>query len=174
MTRDEAKVIVASIKSLYPNWKLDDPKLTIDTWAVVLEDYDAKAIQYALKRFALTDKSGFPPSIGQLVGQLREATENGKLSGLEAWSLVHRAIRNSAYNSVREYEALPQTVQRAVGSPENLKAWALSDIDSTSVLQSNFLRIYSAVCEAESKEAMLPDRMKLTGKEINLIETHNG
>lgn len=169
MTRDEAKVIVASIKSLYPNWKLDDPKLTIDTWAVVLEDYDAKAIQYALKRFALTDKSGFPPSIGQLVGQLREATENGNLSGLEAWSLVQRAIRNSAYNSVREYEALPKIVQRAVGSAENLKAWALTDIDSTSVLQSNFLRMYSAVCERESKEALLPDRMKLKGKEIKLI-----
>lgn len=169
MTRDEAKVIVASIKSLYPNWKLDDPRLTIDTWAVVLEDYDAKAIQYAVKRYALTDKSGFPPSIGQLIGQLQEATETGNLSGLEAWSLVHRAIRNSTYNSVREYEALPKTVQRAVGSPENLKSWALTDIDSISVLQSNFLRMYSAVCESEKKEALLPQSMKLIGKEIKLI-----
>ena len=171
MTRDEAKVIVASIKSLYPNWKLEDPKLTVDTWAVVLEDYDYKAIQYAVKRFALTDKSGFPPSIGQLIGQLQEASENGGLSGMEAWSLVLRAIRNSAYNSETEFANLPKTVQRAVGSPNTLRSWALTDIDSTSVLQSNFLRIYASVVESERKEAVLPERMRLDGKGVKLIGT---
>ena len=169
MTRDEAKVIVASIKSLYPNWKLEDPKLTVDTWAVVLEDYDYKAIQYAVKRFALTDKSGFPPSIGQLIGQLQEASENGGLSGMEAWGLVLRAIRNSAYNSETEFANLPKTVQRAVGSPNTLRSWALTDIDSTSVLQSNFLRIYASVVESERKESVLPERMRLNGKGVNLI-----
>lgn len=161
MTWDEAKVIVSSIKSLYPNWKLEDPRLTIDTWAVVLEDYDYKAIQYAVKRFALTDKSGFPPSVGQLVGQLQEATENGGLSGAEAWALVYRAMKNSAWHSQEEYERLPKNVQRAVGSAETLKSWALSDIDSTTILQSNFLRTYNAVAEQEKKEAVLPKSMRL-------------
>lgn len=161
MTWDETKNIVGIIKSLYPNWKTENMGLIVDTWHIVLEDFDYNAIQYAIKRYALTDKSGFPPSIGQLVGQLQSVSENGELSGMEAWGLVLRAMRNSGYNSQSEFDALPPTVQRAVGNPETLKSWALSDIDATSVLQSNFLRTYNAVAEKARVNAMLPERMRI-------------
>lgn len=166
MTWDETKTIVGIIKSLYPNWKTENLKSTVDTWHIVLEEFDSKAIQYAVKRFALTDKSGFPPSVGQLVCQLQEATENGGLSGLEAWGLVARAMRNSAYNSAEEFSRLPKDVQRAVGSAETLKSWALTDIDSTPVLQSNFLRTYNAVAEKARTEARLPNSMRLEQKGV--------
>lgn len=165
MTWDETKTIIGIIKSLYPNWKTDNPKSTVDTWHIVLEDFDSNAIQYAIKRYALTDKSGFPPSIGQLIGQLQTVSEKGDLSGMEAWGLVLRAMRNSTYNSQSEFDALPKTVQRAVGNPETLKSWALSDIDSTAVLQSNFLRTYNAVAEKAKAEALLPQSMRITEKE---------
>lgn len=169
MTWDETKTIVGIIKSLYPNWKTENPKSTVDTWHIVLEDFDSNAIQFAIKRYALTDKSGFPPSVGQLVGQLQEATENGSLSGLEAWGLVLRALRNSAYNAAKEFDALPKEVQRAVGSAETLRAWALSDLDSTPVLQSNFLRTYNAVAEKAKTEAMLPKSMRIgVGERIQI------
>lgn len=169
MTWDETKTIVGIIKSLYPNWKTDNPKSTVDTWHIVLEDFDANAIQYAIKRYALTDKSGFPPSVGQLVGQLQEATDTDGLSGLEAWGLVARAMRNSAYNSKEEFARLPKEVQRAVGSAETLKSWALTDIDSTPVLQSNFLRTYNAVADKARVEARLPENMRIGQKGVAQI-----
>ena len=165
MTWDETKTIIGIIKSLYPNWKTDNPKSTVDTWHIVLEDFDSNAIQYAIKRYALTDKSGFPPSIGQLVGQLQNVSEKGDLSGMEAWGLVLRAMRNSTYNSQSEFDALPKTVQRAVGNAETLRSWALTDIDSTPVLQSNFLRTYNAVAEKAKADAVLPQSMRITEKE---------
>lgn len=169
MTWDETKTIVGIIKSLYPNWRTDNPKSTVDTWHIVLEDFDANAIQYAIKRYALTDKSGFPPSVGQLVGQLQDATEENGLSGLEAWGLVARAMRNSAYNSKEEFARLPKEVQRAVGSAETLKSWALTDIDSTPVLQSNFLRTYNAVADKARVEARLPESMRIGQKGVAQI-----
>lgn len=171
MTWDETKTIIGIIKSLYPNWKTDNPKSTVDTWHIVLEDFDANAIQYAIKRYALTDKSGFPPSVGQLVGQLQEASENGNLSGMEAWGLVYRAMKNSAWYSQEEYEKLPKPVQRAVGSAETLRSWALSDIESVTVLQSNFLRTYNSVVEREKKEALLPQNMRIGAFNGKAIES---
>lgn len=169
MTWDETKTIVGIIKSLYPNWRTDNPKSTVDTWHIVLEDFDANAIQYAIKRYALTDKSGFPPSIGQLIGQLQDTAEPSAMSGMEAWALVLRAIKNSGYNSQQEFAQLPDAVKRAVGSPETLKSWALSDLDSIGVMQSNFLRTYNAVAEKARTEARLPESMRIPQKGVAQI-----
>lgn len=170
MTRDEAKNIVGIIKSIYPNWKIDNPTLTVDAWAIVLEDADYNAVQYAVKRYSMTDRSGFPPSIGQLMSQIQDSMDNGGLSGQEAWALVLRAIRNSSYHSQEEFARLPKAVQRAVGSAEVLKSWAMEDVDATTVLQSNFLRIYGAVAERERREAMLPQSMRIGTEERKMLD----
>ena len=75
MTRDEVKKTLAVIKSFYPSWKIEDPALAVEAWTMMLEDYDYNQIQWAVKRYTFTDKSGFAPSIGQLIGELREANK---------------------------------------------------------------------------------------------------
>lgn len=165
MTREETKKILMIIQTSYPNWHPADLSFTVDTWTIMLEGYEYTEVSAALKAYILADTSGFAPSIGQLVDKihsLRERTREGEVLGeLEAWSLVYKAICNSNYHAGEEFAKLPPVVQRAVGSPENLKEWAQMDTDTVqSVEQSHFVRGYRSALEQEQQDAKLPQEVK--------------
>ena len=152
----------------YPNYKPNDISETVDVWNMMLSDYDYNLVAMALKAYILSDTSGFAPSIGQLVAKMQTVTKPQELSEMEAWSLVSKAIRNSGYNSVEEFANLPLLVQRAVGTPDNLRNWAVSDCQTIeSVIQSNFLRTYRTVVKRENEINCMPNDIK------SLIEKTN-
>ena len=111
MTRDEAKHLVMMVSAAYPNWKPMDLRGTVDTWAVMLQEYEYQFCVVALKTYILTDTAGFAPSIGQLVEKLQQATKREDIGELEAWSMVSKALRNSTYHAEEEFAALPAAQQ---------------------------------------------------------------
>ena len=157
MTRDETKKIIMVISGLYPNFKPADLKLTVDTWAVVLGDYGYKQIESALLAYSATDRSGFAPAPGQLIGLLDLQNQGNDLNEMEAWALVSKALRNGTYGAEQEFAKLPDAVQKAVGNPSNLRNWAQTDSDSVeNVIQSNFMRSYRAVLKREQDLRKMP------------------
>ena len=142
MTRDEIKKIVGVISCTYSNWKPQvSMSFMIDTWFVLLEDMDYKTVSNNLMRYIQSDTSGFAPSIGVLrQGATEYPTE------LEAWSIVRKAIKNSAYNYNEEFAKLPDAIKRAVGSPSNLHHWSQTDSETLeTVEQSHFISVYRSV-----------------------------
>ncbi len=161
MTREETKKIVMIISASYPNWKPQDLKFTVDTWALMLEEYDYNQIAVALKAYIASDTSGFAPSIGQLIDKMHILTSKNEMNELEAWNMVYKAICNSGYNSECEFAKLPEACQRAVGSPANLKEWAMMDIDIVqSVEQSHFIRNYWTVLHRMRDEEKMPKSIR--------------
>ena len=80
---------------------------------------------------------------------------------MEAWSLVRRAISNSTYNAEQEFERLPEAVQRAVGSPANLREMAALDIERVeTVEQSHFIRAYDAAIKRAAEDAKIPAKVR--------------
>ena len=153
----------------YPNYKPNNISETVDVWNVMLSDYDYNLVAMALKAYILSDTSGFAPSIGQLVSKMQSITKPQELSEMEAWSLVSKAIRNSGYNSVEEFAKLPPLVQKAVGTPDNLRNWAVSDYQTIeSVIQSNFLRTYRVVVKRESEINCMPNEIKALIDKTNI------
>lgn len=67
MTREETKRLLRIIAGLYPNWKADDPSLTVDVWTSVLADEDGQEMAECLKIYARRDNKGFAPAPGQLI-----------------------------------------------------------------------------------------------------------
>lgn len=173
MTREETKKIVMVIASTYPNWHPSDMSFTVDAWASTLESFTYQQISAALKAFILSDASGFAPSVGQLIGLLDRVGNSQELSELEAWSLVSNALRRSTYYAESEFEKLPETVQRAVGSPSMLRNWAQTDMQSVeNVIQSNFMRTYRQVLAKNREMRKIPQgiRAALEQSDIGLIE----
>lgn len=153
----------------YPNYKPNNISETVDVWNMMLSDYDYNLVAMALKVYILSDTSGFAPNIGQLVAKIQLLTKPQELSEMEAWSLVSKAIRNSCYNSVEEFANLPPLVQKAVGTPDNLRNWAVSDYRTIeSVIQSNFLRTYGTVVKRESEINCMPNDIKALIDKTNI------
>ena len=172
MTREEAKKIVMIIKTAYPNWRPDDLSFTVNTWAVMLSDYDYQAAVSALKIYITTDTSGFAPSIGQVIGKIHIKDTYMELNEMEAWALVSRALRNGYYGAEEEYENLPPEVQQAVGSPSNLRHWATTEMDSVeNVIQSNFMRSYRTVMQRKREYTRMSKELKkLVGNPTKALE----
>ena len=110
----------------------------------------------------LTEK--FPPTIADIREKAMQIVESvdSSMSELEAWSLVRKAVRNSGYHSLEEFEKLPEACQRAVGSAANLKEWALMDSERVeTVEQSHFIRNYRTTVQRISEEKKLPESIRL-------------
>ena len=160
MTREETKELLKEIQRLYPNFKAPDPTGTLDAWARVLNQYPLQSMVYALTRFALSDSSGFAPTIGQLVESIREAADETALTAMEAWSMAMKAARRATYYAEEEFDKLPKDVQRAVGSPTVLRGWASADIESLPAIQANFIRTYNARAKSERIAQSLPPGLR--------------
>lgn len=172
MTRDETKQILMRIQTTYPNWKPQgNISLVVDVWHEYLAEFQYKDILAAVKAFVLTDSSGFAPSVGQIINQLRKMVKGDELSDLEAWGLVSRALRNGYYGANEEFEKLPPNIQKAVGSPANLRNWATAEDSSVeTVIMSQFLRSYKTVCAREDERMMLPPSLKLEVQQRMMLE----
>lgn len=157
MRIEEARKIIAVMLVSYPNFKPIDTELMATTWADMLNEYSYEQVSVALKCYITTDTSGFAPSIGQLIDKLKTVEQPQELNELQAWGLVRKAINNSGYHSEEEFAKLPPLVQKAVGTPGQLKQWGLSDIESIeTVAQSNFMRTYRAVAKREDEVSRMP------------------
>lgn len=151
MTRDETKRLIQAMATAWPNYR--PPNLTdvVNLWASLFASYPYEVVSKALQVYMMQDNA-FAPSPGQLVA-LIPTGDTGRRSELEAWSLVRKALRNGTYGAETEYAKLPEDVQRAVGSPAQIRAWAAAPEEETeTVMQSNFLRSYRAVQEQIKQE----------------------
>ena len=168
MTRKETVKIIRIMCDCYPNYKPSDLSETIDTWDMMLEEYSYSQISMALKAYMHSDTSGFAPSIGQLINKLHEVQSPQELNEMEAWLLVGKALRNGTYGAVEEFNKLPPLVQKAVGSPDNLRNWAQTDSESIeNVVQSNFMRTYRMVVNRAKEYQKMPKDIKALIENVN-------
>lgn len=165
MERSDVLQIMAILRGAYPQFYRDvsrrEAEDTVNLWHDMFRHDDPKLVGAAVKSLIAGDEKGYPPSIGQVRSKMRLLTSQNELSEGEAWQLVARAISNGIYGSKKEFDALPQTIQRIVGSPNALREWAMMDSDVVhSVVASNFQRSYRVVSEREREIKALPQDVR--------------
>lgn len=161
MTREETVKIIRIICGSFPNFKPSDLSETVDIWNMMLDEYTYNQIAGALKSYILADSTGFAPSIGQLIAKVKTIEEPAQLNETEAWGLVSKAIRNGYYGAVEEFSKLPPLVQKAVGTPDNLRNWSQTNLESVeTVIQSNFLRSYRVEEQRAAEISKMPSDVK--------------
>lgn len=163
MTSQETAALMAVLRTAYPAFykgqTLEEAKMAVQLWDEMLGEYPAEIVTGAVKAFISTGGS-YPPSIGQIKDLIRKITEPEEMTEQEAWAIVRRAISNSGYHALEEFEKLPPELKRAVHSPEQLKAWAIDEDFNEGVVSSNFMRSYRAQAAQEREWAALPEDVK--------------
>ncbi len=170
MNKKETVKILAVLQAAYPSFYKNIGNVDLEgianLWTEMFADDTYEAVGTAIKMLIVTKTNTFPPAIGEVKEQLYKAQNSGQMSEGEAWSLVYRAIQNGIYHSKEMYEWLPMDIQRALGSHEVLKQWAIENVDSLSVHESNFKRAYRMRLETKKEMDMLPTALK---KQIELL-----
>ena len=174
MNLEETRTVLRVIQDTYSNFHVTSNTM-IQTWQTLLSDVEAKQCQEALISYIRTDTSGFAPTVGQLIDHMSRLQAINEPSEMEAWSLVTKALRDSTYHAKDRFNELPVSVQKAVGSPDVLKEWGQTDLESVgTVIQSNFLKAYRTVCERQREFSKLPQSIqKLATSTTNRLEANN-
>lgn len=159
----ETKKLIKLIKTFYPerykNYTESDYQDLLDTLQIVFADYTVEQISTAIYIFVRQDTKGFAPSVGQLIEIITKVStpKSNNLSVDEAWSKVVKAVQNSAYNSIQEFEALPEACKRVVVSANNLRIWGDLSVDEfQTVIKSHFYRSYQADAVKQKEELKIP------------------
>ena len=179
MTRDEFSILVKAMKAVYSDPKFIADKDAFDVWYELLKDLPYMVCQTAIHKYMSSNR--FPPTIADIRQIASEITSPETMNEGEAWSLVYKAICNSAYNAASEFEKLPKECQKAIGNPAILKEWASLDVDEVNtVIQSNFMRSYKVAVKRSQEFNQLPPSTKdviakLSGSmSVGLLEDQEG
>jgi hypothetical protein len=179
VTREETLAIMGVLKAAYPNYYRDmnrrDAEAVVELWASMFADDPAPVVAMAVKAHIASDTKGFPPHIGAIKAAIGKLTRPQELemSEMEAWNQVRRAIAGASAadwsrrmqadgsmgktSAERNFDALPEILQRLVGSPKQLAEWELlPDDEINTIIQSNFMRSFRARVSHEKELLALP------------------
>lgn len=169
MEKSEFLVLVKTMKAVHP--AMFPGNETVDIWYQMLKDLNYEDAADALGKHLSI--SPYPPTIADI---RRNIQVDDGMNGEQAWALVFKAIENSNYHSQEEFDSLPKLVQKAVGSPANLRELALMPTDTVnSVEKSHFLRIYESEKKRKKETDAIPVaiRNRIQGS-CDLLEGGNG
>ncbi len=162
-----AEKIIASMLAAYSNYRPTDVDYAAKTWEDMLEEYTYEQVSMGLKIYIKTDKSGFPPAPGQVIDKIHSITQPEQLNEMEAWALVAKALRNGGYHALEEYEKLPPTVQKAVGTHEQLRNWALDEYFNEENAKKNFIFAYRTEVKREQELDKMPRDVRRLIESVN-------
>lgn len=165
MTKREIAELITVMQANYPDsFKGQSDAVVsakIGLWYDFFKDYPKEVVYSAVKAYMATDTKSFMPNVGQIGEQIRKLKEPHEMTEMEAWGYVTKALRNSGYGSVEEFDKLPAAIQRVVGRPEQLKEWACMDEEVVqSVISSNFQRSFAVRIKNDQEYEKLPDDVK--------------
>lgn len=160
MLREETQELLLMIQCTYQNFNPVDKTIAANAWTLALKDVTFEQAQQAFVAYWRADQKGFPPTPGNLIAIIQEISTQKELNENEAWSLVEKAMQNSTYNSESEFVKLPPLVQKAVGSPGQLRSWATDESGNRTVMASNFMRVYRNEVIEKKDYMRLPENLK--------------
>ena len=158
MEVEEFKVLVKTMKAVYTDPKFIPDKDAFDVWYSLLKDLDYQTASAAIGRHICSNK--FPPTIADIRSLTSDNKHINDNEAEEAWVLVYKAIGNSIYNSVEEFNRLPYLAQKAVGGATNLRELAIADEESVLCEKGRFIRQYNAIQKREKELDSMPESVK--------------
>lgn len=167
MTIKDARKLIAVFMVTYPNYKPIDTELAADTWADAMSEYTYEQVSVALKMYLKTSTSGFAPTPGQLIEKIQVVTQPELLSETEAWAIVRSSLSRCGYYSVEEFEKFPPIIQKAVGSPSQLRVWALDQDYNEGVVSAQFGRVYRTLAEKQKDFDKMPSNIQYRIEDVN-------
>lgn len=161
MNKQETVAIMAILETAYPrfyvNKTVTEKQAALNLWATLFANDSAKIVTEAVHSVICTLE--FPPVPADIKKKIAMLTQLPAPTEFEAWATVKKAI--SYYNADSTFEDLPSILQKLVGSPSQLREWAIIETKQLeTVVQSNFMRSYTARVKQIKEYSMLPESSK--------------
>lgn len=179
MTKNETTLILGVLKTSYPNFYRDMDKREllniVELWNEMFANDDFNTVKIAVKTLIQTLK--YPPTIADVKEEIYKLKNPKNYDIVELYNKLKKAISNGIYGSVEEFNKLPPVVQKFVGSPNQLREWAIDENFNDTVLRGQFIKQIEILHKREKEECMmLPEAKEMINKileETNKIKYLN-
>lgn len=156
-TKPEVIQLLTTLEVAFPGYfqNIDRRKLAamVSLWAEMFQETDTRELAYAVKSYIANDRTGYPPSIGQL-NEIIQSARSGGITEIEAWQMVKRAIRKAGggYEAAKEaWDELPPEVREPL-TPGDLIEWGLLNSDTVNSTISAAYRKSFNIKQQRSRE----------------------
>ena len=154
MTKEEVTAILGVLKTSYPRFYQNMTKQemfnTIDLWYERFRHEDVQIVTLAVNN--LIDTFSFPPTIADVKKAMRSLIAINEKTENDYWNELDKAVRNCLYNTQEVYEKLSPQIKKVIGSPAQLKEYAMSDADTfATVTKGQFLKQIKVVIDREKE-----------------------
>lgn len=165
-TKQEVIKLLTTVEVAFPGYfqNIDGRKLSAMAalWAEMFKETDPRELAYAVKSYIANDRTGFPPSIGQ-VNEIIQSARGGEITEVEAWQMVKRAIRKAGAGmdeAKAAWDELPADV-RAPITPGDLVEWGYINSDTlNSVTCAAYRKSFTAKQQRSREVAALPQTVR--------------
>lgn len=132
-----------------------------DIWCEMFKDDELVVVKVAIKN--LLNQLEYPPTIADVKKELGKlvSVATDEDTAIDEWNAIRTAIKSSIYYSVENFAKLPEIAKKFVGSPTQLRDWAMTEDFNDAVIRGQFLKQYEVLKERKNYEKMLKSNTKL-------------
>ena len=178
LSKDDFKVIMASLKSAFPTWAIDQHGVNL--WYTTLQDIPYPTLSKAATNYIMTHK--FAPTIADLRELSYRLSTDAPMLAPAAWNQLIRALRQ-AYSPDSEmyWDQLPDLTKKIVGGYSTFRQWGNTSLETLeSVQRPMFIKRFDEYQRREMVDKITPIGVRPPQTAIpetpqkNLIEEKKG
>ena len=154
LSKDDFKVIMASLKSAFPTWNIDQHGLNL--WYSTLQDIPYPTLNKAALNYVMTHK--FAPTIADLRELSYRLSTDAPMLAPAAWNQLIRALRQ-AYSPDSEmyWDQLPDLTKKIVGGYSTFRQWGNTSLETLeSVQRPMFIKRFDEYQRREMVDKITP------------------
>ncbi|MCE5227902.1 MAG: hypothetical protein LLG05_18840 [Porphyromonadaceae bacterium] len=162
MNIKETKQLLTILKLSYPNsYKAttkEDATATVQNYQGFFGEYQTPIVVQALRNYI--KKNVYPPTIAGLQEQI-DLLLNSEDTHIELWNAFSKAVSNCLWNTLEQFNSLPNVCQAWIGSPQAMRDMALTEPDKfNTVTRGQFLKTIGEIKERNETRESLPQNIK--------------
>jgi hypothetical protein len=138
-----------------------DISVMIDVWFTIFKDCTREMFINAIAMFMANDTKNFFPAPGQIRQYIVLTNTKRKRKYTDIWAEIRKAISNSTYYSIEQFELLSCEAKEIVRDHSNLRRWAMDEDFNESVIYSNLQKIYNDNQRREEEIAAIPENLRI-------------
>lgn len=154
LSKDDFKVIMASLKSAFPTWAIDQHGVNL--WYTTLQDIPYPTLSKAATNYIMTHK--FAPTIADLRELSYRLSTDAPMLAPAAWNQLIRALRQ-AYSPDSEmyWDQLPGLTKKIVGGYTTFRQWGNTSLETLeSVQRPMFIKRFDEYQRREMVDKITP------------------
>ncbi len=168
MKKNDVVKIFIVLRTAYPNFykemKKEDLEATIDLWTEMFAHENPALVVAAVKNLINTFK--WPPTIADVKDEMYKLTQTETETPVEMWNKIKAAMSRASYYAQEEFDKLPEVAKKFVGSPNQLREWALSIDYNDGVTKGQFFKQYEILKQREKDSKLMLPQVRDIAKQL--------